>query len=72
MPYVINGERIRELRHQSGLTQSGLAKRIECYQPYLCNLESGKSDDVLASRLAVIAKVFGLPIESLLKWRSDD
>lgn len=41
--------RLKERREELGLTQSELAKRLDCHAPYISDLENGKKSPQLST-----------------------
>lgn len=58
------GERIRALRELMGMTQVGLAQRVDVGFQQIQKYESG-ANRVSASRLVIIAKALGVPLTEL-------
>ena len=56
-----NGNLLRKLRLQSGISQHGAAREVGCTQPYLCQVEKGRR---------ALSLKFGERLERLLKLRS--
>ena len=66
-PSYAFGERLRLLRTAAGLTQRGLARRINLSQPRISQLETGESIRPLPLRtLRDIANVLGVTLEVLI------
>jgi XRE family aerobic/anaerobic benzoate catabolism transcriptional regulator len=59
------GERVRDLRKATGLTQSGLEQTARLRPPTIAQLERGEADVSLLC-LARIARALGLPMAELL------
>lgn len=60
------GERIRELREQSGLSQKALGDRIGIDQSGVSRLEDG-SRTVTAREMVAIGDAFGVPLATLVE-----
>lgn len=67
--YTIAGERVRQLRRNSGMTQEELAQKIGCESSYISLLERGQRKFNLEA-LVVIADIFDTSMD-YLTGRSD-
>lgn len=56
------GQAIRAARHEVGLTQAGLASRLDVNPSYVTNLEAGRVN-VTIGQLAHIAEALGAGLE---------
>lgn len=65
------GKRIHELRKSKGLSLSELAERAGVAKSYLSNVERGIQSNPSIHFLEKVAKVFDVPIESLLNDEFD-
>lgn len=66
----IDGDRIRELRKQSGLTVTALARRIGITPQYLSQIERGHRPTVSPPMFAQIRATMGVETETLLRDRA--
>jgi transcriptional regulator with XRE-family HTH domain len=60
------GQAIREARHEAGLTQAELARRLETTAPYITNVEAGRAN-LTVGQLASIAAALDAAIEINLR-----
>ncbi|MBQ3586050.1 MAG: helix-turn-helix transcriptional regulator [Synergistaceae bacterium] len=60
------GERIRELRKQSSMSQEKFALHISMDRTYLASVESGKRN-ISLENICKIANGFGITLEELFK-----
>ena len=58
--------RIKELRHQQGLSQEKFALKIDMDRTYYASVESGKRN-VSINNIDKIARGFGVSLEELFK-----
>lgn len=61
------GVTIRKLREAQGLTQERLAKKARVSQPYLSQLESGRSKKPGIAIIQKLARALGVPVGELLE-----
>ena len=59
------GNRVRAARVDAGMTQQELADRVLMSRPSITNLEGG-NQEVMITRLALIAQVLGLNLADLV------
>ena len=59
------GKNIRQLRHKNGWSQSQVAQQLEISIPAFSKIETGLTD-INITRLHQIAKLFAVPITSIL------
>lgn len=62
-----DGERIRELREEAGLTQAQFAKRIECNADYVSAFELGHKKQISTMLFHRICRVLGVKNKNELK-----
>jgi transcriptional regulator with XRE-family HTH domain len=60
------GQAIRQARHEAGLTQAELARRLETTAPYITNVEAGRAN-LTVGQLASIAAALDAVIEISLR-----
>lgn len=60
------GQAIRQARHEAGLTQAELARRLETTAPYITNVEAGRAN-LTVGQLASIAAALDATIEINLR-----
>jgi transcriptional regulator with XRE-family HTH domain len=60
------GQAIRQARHEAGLTQAELARRLETTAPYITNVEAGRAN-LTVGQLASIAAALDAAIEINLR-----
>jgi len=60
------GQAIRQARHQAGLTQAELARRLDTTAPYITNVEAGRAN-MTVGQLASIAAALDAIIEINLR-----
>ncbi len=60
------GQAIRQARHEAGLTQAELARRLETTAPYITNVEAGRAN-LTVGQLASIAAALNAVIEINLR-----
>jgi transcriptional regulator with XRE-family HTH domain len=60
------GQAIRQARHEAGLTQAELARRLETTAPYITNVEAGRAN-LTVGQLASIAAALDAVIEINLR-----
>jgi len=60
------GEKIKELRTKNEMSQADLAKKIGVHSTYISQIERG-IQNVSLKGVERLAKVFGVPTDSLLK-----
>ena len=60
------GERIRELRRQSGFTQRGVASKLEIDFTYLSKLENDRGEPPGEHTVRGLAELFNVDVEELL------
>jgi UDP-N-acetylglucosamine 1-carboxyvinyltransferase len=60
------GQTIREARHEAGLTQAELARRLDTTAPYITNVEAGRANMTIG-QLASIAAALDATIELNLR-----
>lgn len=58
------GERVRELRLASGLTQDDLAERCGLFRTYLSRIETGRANPTL-TMIHALASSLGVPVVAL-------
>ena len=63
------GERIRQLRNQSNLSQEQLSFKTGFHRTYIGMIERGERN-ISLTNIAVFAKVFHLTIDELLKFKN--
>lgn len=53
------GNRVQALRMQQGLSQSGLAKKLNISESYMCNIENGRrgTDAIIFIRMSLLFHV---------------
>ena len=64
---VVDGQRIRGIRHQAGIRLDSMANLCLVNESTLTRIESGITPSPNVSLMARIAEVLGVSIESLLK-----
>lgn len=62
----VNGARIRELRQESGLSASALARKIGISPQYMHQIERGKRPTVSPAMFNRIVAAMGVPRDDLL------
>jgi len=60
------GERVRELRKKSGLSQEQFAERCQLDRTYIGGIERGERN-VSLRNIAIVARALGVPISELTK-----
>lgn len=69
------GSRVRELRIEKGLSQQALSNRLETLAIYVCRGSISRIEDkqrtVTDIELYGLAKILGVPIESLFEKMED-
>lgn len=63
------GNRIRELRNQSNLSQEQLSFKTGFHRTYIGMIERGERN-ISLTNIAVFAKVFGVTLDELLKFKN--
>lgn len=63
--YEMIGSRVREKRLEKGLTQEGLAERLDVSPEYMSKIENGRVE-VNLKRLAQLSLLLECPIEHLI------
>lgn len=58
---------LRDIRTSAGLSQSELARRMECAPSYICDLERGRRDPTIRT-LAPLATALGTEPAELLSF----
>ncbi|GAB1386270.1 hypothetical protein MASR1M59_14180 [Melaminivora sp.] len=64
-PRLLLGQRVRELRARSGITQEELADRCAMFRTYLSRIESGQANPTLTALHALASGLQVLPHELL-------
>lgn len=62
--YIAFGETVRTLRHESGMTQEDLSKKVGLRRASVANIETGRQRVLLAD-LFIFAKALGVPPKKL-------
>ena len=62
---MINGDKIRQLRQKSGVSQYQMAKDSDVFQPTINRIESGKIKNPKMETVMKIAKYFGIKIDEI-------
>ena len=62
----MNGKRLKELRHQKGMTQRQVAIECDITQETVYALENGRSGNPTLETLKRLAKCYGVGIADLL------
>lgn len=57
------GERLKRLRERAGLTQSALARRVDCSVVTIANVEQGRTTDPGWRLMEAIARELGAGLE---------
>ncbi|MFH7042208.1 helix-turn-helix domain-containing protein [Paucibacter sp. JuS9] len=63
-PQAVFGDRIRELRQASNLTQEDLATRCGLFRTYMSRIETGQANPTL-TMIHALADSLGVPITTL-------
>ena len=61
------GRNVRRLRERQGWSQNELARRSGVSQPFVNQLESGRSAQAQASVLQALARALGVTVDELLR-----
>jgi transcriptional regulator with XRE-family HTH domain len=65
------GQAIRRARHEAGLTQAQLARRLDITTPYITNVEAGRTN-LTVGQLASIADALNAVLDLNLRVVEDE
>lgn len=66
--HMFDGEKLRTLRTEAGMTQVQLAYRADVQPQTINRLETGKQTDPRITTVQAIASSLGCSVEALLAW----